>query len=78
MLGLHKIVSKNHYRYTWMSPGMAAFGIPLGVVFGTSLGNMAFLAIGLPIGMAIGISVGSAMDKKASEEGRQINLEITY
>lgn len=74
----HKIVVKNYYRNTWMSLGMAAFGLPLGVVFGTSLGNMAFLGIGLPIGMAIGIAVGSGMDIKASEEGRQIDLEITY
>lgn len=74
----HKIVAKNHYRNIWMSVGMAAFGIPLGVVFGTSLGNMAFLSIGLPIGMVIGMVVGSGMDKKASEEGRQIDLEINY
>ena len=74
----HKLVTKNHYRNTWLAVGMAAFGIPLGVAFGTSLGNMAFLGIGLPIGMAIGIAVGTAMDKKAFEEGRQIDLEIKH
>jgi len=74
----HKLVTKNHYRNTWVAVGMAAFGIPLGVAFGTSLGNMAFLGIGLPIGMAIGIAVGTAMDKKAFEEGRQIDLEIKH
>ena len=73
-----KIVTKNHYRNTWLAVGMAVFGIPLGVAFGASLGNMAFLGIGLPIGMAIGIAVGSGMDKKAFEEGRQIDLEIKY
>ena len=72
----HKLVTKNYYRNTWLAVGMAAFGIPLGVAFGTSLGNMAFLGIGLPIGIAIGIGVGSGMDKKAFEEGRQIDLEI--
>ena len=72
----HKLVTINHYRNTWLAVGMAAFGIPFGVAFGTSLGNMAFLGIGLPIGMAVGMAVGTAMDKKAFEEGRQIDLEI--
>lgn len=74
----HKIVTKNHYRNTWMAVGMAVFGIPLGVAFGMSLGNMAFLSIGLPIGMTIGMAVGAKMDKKAFDEGRQIDLEIKY
>ena len=72
----HKMVTKNHYRNTWLAQGMAAFGIPLGVAFGTSLGNMAYLGIGLPIGMAIGSAVGKRMDKKALEEGRQLDLEL--
>ncbi len=71
-----KIVPQNYYRNTWMALGMAAFGVPLGVAFGVSLGNMAFLAIGLPIGMAIGLAIGAGMDKKAFDEGRQLDLEI--
>lgn len=71
-----KLVPKNHYRNTWLAIGMAAFGIPLGVVFGAALGNMGFLGIGLPIGMVIGLAVGTQMDKKAFEEGRQLDLEI--
>lgn len=70
-----KLVTKNHYRNTWMALGMAAFGLPLGVVFGSSTGNMGLLGIGLPIGMVIGMGVGSKMDKKAFEEGRQLDLE---
>ena len=58
-----------------MALGMAAFGVPLGVAFGTSLDDMSFLAIGLPIGMVIGLAVGSGMDKKALEEGRQLDVE---
>ncbi len=57
---------------------MAAFGIPLGVAFGISIGNMGLLGIGLPIGMVIGMAVGSVMDKKAVESGRQLDLEIKY
>lgn len=72
-----KIVPINHYRNTWMALGMVVFGLPLGLAFSTSLDNMAFIGIGLPIGMAIGLAVGTGMDKKAQEEGRQINLEIT-
>jgi hypothetical protein len=73
-----KLVTKNHYRNSWLAIGMAAFGIPLGVAFGASLGNMAFLGIGLPVGMVIGMAVGSGMDKKAFEAGRQLDLEIKY
>jgi hypothetical protein len=71
-----KWVPKNYYRNLWMTLGMSVFGIPLGVAFGASLGSMAYLGIGLPIGLAIGIAVGSGMDKKAFEEGRQLDVEI--
>jgi len=71
-----KLVTKNHYRTTWMAISLAVFGIPLGVVFGVILGNMAFIGIGIPVGMAIGIAVGTKMDKKALEEGRQLDLEL--
>ncbi|REG84797.1 hypothetical protein [Algoriphagus antarcticus] len=68
-----KIAPKNHYQLQWLVLGMAAFGIPLGVVFGFALGNLAFMGIGLPIGMGVGIAVGSAKDKKVMEEGRQLD-----
>lgn len=71
-----KIVTKGHYRNTWLAVGMAAFGIPIGLIFSISLDNMAFLGIGLPIGLAIGIGVGAQLDKKAEEEGRQIDIEL--
>lgn len=73
-----KFVPKNHYRTTFMSLGMAAFGIPIGVAFGLSLGNLAFLGIGLPIGMAIGIAIGTAKDSKAKASGNQLEVEIIY
>lgn len=69
-----KLVPKNHYRNRWLAMGLAAFGIPLGVVFGLSLGNMGLIGIGLPIGIA----VGTSMDKKAQTEGRQLDVEIKY
>ena len=34
------------------------------------------LAIGIGIGMAIGVGVGSSMDKKAFNEGRQLDFEV--
>jgi hypothetical protein len=73
-----KLVPKDYYRSLWMTLGMSAFGIPMGVVFGISMGSMAYLGIGLPIGLVIGIAVGTAMDKKALEEGRQLDVEIKY
>lgn len=73
-----KIAPKNYYRNLWLAVGMSAFGVPIGVLFGLSMGNMGLLAIGLPIGMAIGVAVGTTMDAKASKEGRQLDLEIKY
>ncbi len=70
-----KLVTINHYRNRWMALGIA-FGVPFGVVFGASLGNMVFIGIGIPVGMAIGIAVGTAMDKKANENGNQLNVEV--
>lgn len=72
----HKIVPKNYYRTLWMVLGMSAFGLPIGVAFGLSIGNIGLLSIGLPIGMGIGIAVGMSMDKKAMNEGRQLNIQI--
>lgn len=71
-----KLVPKNYYRNLWMILGIAVFGIPIGVIFGASLDNMAYLAIGLPIGLVIGIGVGAVMDQKALKEGRQLDIEI--
>lgn len=71
-----KITPKKYYKKYWLAVGMSTFGLPIGVVLGLSVGNMAMLAVGLPIGMAIGVAVGSGMDKQASEEGRQLDIEI--
>lgn len=70
-----KLVVKNHYRNVWLAVGMSAFGVPLGVVFGM---NMDLIGLGLPIGMVIGMVIGTRMDKKAFEEGRQLDLEIRF
>lgn len=71
-----KIVPKNYYRNLWMVLGMSAFGLPVGVAFGLSMGNIGLLAIGLPIGTGIGVLVGSKLDKKASESGKQLDIEL--
>ena len=73
-----KLVPKNHYRNVWLALGIAAFGVPLGVAIGAGLGNMAFIGIGLPIGIPIGLAIGTALDKKAAEEGRQLDVEIIH
>ncbi len=71
-----KLVPKNYYRNLWIGLGMASFGIPMGIIFSTMLGNMAFLGIGIPVGFAVGIGIGSTLDRKALEEGRQLEVEI--
>lgn len=70
------LVAKGHYQTQWLAIGMAAFGIPLGVAFSTSLGNMAFLGIGLPIGMAIGIAIGTSKDKDVLSQGKQLDWPV--
>lgn len=71
-----KITTQNHFRKLWMVLGMSTFGLPIGVAFGLSIGNMGMLGIGLPIGMAIGIGVGSSLDNKAKLAGRQLAFEV--
>ncbi|MBC9797500.1 hypothetical protein [Sinomicrobium weinanense] len=71
-----KLVPKKHYLNLWLPLGMAVFGIPIGIIFGISMGNMAFLGVGLPVGMVLGIAIGTELDKKAFEEGRQLDLEV--
>jgi len=72
----HKIVPKNYYRNLWMILGMSGIGLPIGVAFGISIGNLGLVGLGMPIGMAIGSAIGVSMDKKAFIEGRQLNIEI--
>ena len=50
--------------------------LPIGAAIGSVSGNMGVLGAGLPIGMGIGIAVGMSMDKKAINEGRQLDIEI--
>jgi hypothetical protein len=73
-----KIVPKNYYQFLWMIFGLSGFGVPVGVAFGLIMGNIGLLGFGLPLGMVIGFAIGSAMDKKALNEGRQLNLVIKY
>lgn len=73
-----RLVIKYHYRNMWLVLGMTAFGLPIGVAFGLSIGNIGLLGVGMPIGMAIGIGVGIGMDNKAMQEGRQLDVELKY
>ncbi|WP_010232395.1 hypothetical protein [Gillisia marina] len=72
-----EIVPKNYYRNLWLALGMSVFGLPLGVVFSSIFDNTAFIGIGLPIGMIVGLAFGTTLDKKAEENNRQLELEIS-
>ncbi len=71
-----ELVPLNYHRNKWLAVGMSAFGLPIGVAFGISLGNLGLLGLGLPIGMGIGVAVGMSMDKKAKESGKQLDVEL--
>jgi hypothetical protein len=73
-----KVVPQKYYRKLWLLLGMSSFGIPFGVVFGMSIGNLAMMSIGLPIGMGIGAAIGTALDNKALKEGRQLDIELKH
>jgi hypothetical protein len=73
-----KIVPINHYKKLWMVLGMSAFGMPLGVAFGISMGNLGLLGIGLPIGMGLGVFFGLSQDKKALAQGKQLAFEQKF
>ena len=72
----HHLVPKNYHRNLWIPLGVGGFGLPIGVIFGLSIGNMAFLGAGLPIGLAIGMAYGAYLDQKAEKEGRQLDFEV--
>ncbi len=72
-----KIVVKNHYRNTWMVLGIS-IGVGIGTAIGAGAQNMGLMSTGIPIGMVIGLAVGTQMDKKAKEEGRQLNIELKH
>lgn len=72
----HNLVPKNYNRNLWMLFGMSGIGLPLGVAFGLSMGNIGLLGIGFLPGMAIGLAIGISLDKKAFKEGRQLDIEI--
>ncbi len=71
-----KLVAKNHYRNMWFAIGIGAFGVPIGVAFGVSLGNMGLIGLGMPLGLVIGMAVGMAMDNKAKENGNQLDVDL--
>ncbi len=63
----HKLVTKGYYANTYMALGIG-LGLPFGVVFAQSLGQMAYIGIGLPIGIGIGLAIGSNLDTKAKND----------
>ncbi|MFZ0490494.1 MAG: hypothetical protein WBV11_02910 [Salegentibacter sp.] len=75
-----EIVPKNYYQKLWLVYGMAFFGFPIGLVITSMIGNFGLLSFGLGTGMALGlvtgITIGKRLDKKAFEEGRQLDAEL--
>ena len=72
----HGIVPEKYYQKQWFVLGMVTFGIPIGIIFSTAIGNISMLAVGYPLGMLIGSMIGKQKDEKAKKEGKQINLSL--
>lgn len=70
-----KVVPKKYYQKFWQTMGMTAFGLPVGVAISSAAGNSGLIGVGLPIGMVIGMAIGLNKDKKACNEGRQLDYE---
>lgn len=70
------LVPTGYYQRLWIALGMCVFGIPLGAAMGTALGNVAFSGTGIAMGLPIGIAIGQSKDKKAAEEGRQLDIKV--
>lgn len=69
-----KLVPPSHYQSTYMAMGMAVIGVPIGILYGLFMDNLAFLGLGLPIGLVLGMSWGRHLDEKAKKEGRQLEF----
>ena len=69
-----KMVPKGYYSKRWIAIGMSAIGVPLGLIVGLLMDNIALLAVGIPLGLGIGSLIGKSLDSKAAEEGRQYSL----
>ena len=72
----HGLVPEKYYQKQWFALGMVTFGIPIGMIFSTAIGNTGFLAVGYPLGMLIGSMIGKQKDEKAKKEGKQISLSF--
>jgi hypothetical protein len=71
-----KLVPKNHYRTRWTGLGMTVFGVPIGIALSTGVNNYGMLGAGIAIGLGIGLAIGNDMDRKAHEEGRQLDCTL--
>lgn len=69
---------KNHFMGLWMSLGMAAFGLPIGLLFSWAFDSMAYIGLGLPIGLSFGMAIGMGIDKTKEKEGKQFDFKLSY
>ena len=70
-----QLVTKHHFRNTWMSYGMLT-GSFLGSVLGMRANNMSLLGLWLPLGMVFGMAIGIEKDKRAKVLGKQLDLDL--
>ncbi|NNJ89609.1 MAG: hypothetical protein HKP53_09415 [Eudoraea sp.] len=69
-----KMVPKNHYQTQWMGMGMVVFVMPIVIALSAGIDNYGMIGAGIAIGIGIGLAVGMEMDRKAKDQGRQLNF----
>jgi len=72
---LKRMVTKYHFRNTWMSYGIL-IGSVLGSVLGMRANNMSLVGFWLPLGMVFGMAIGIEKDKRAKALGKQLDLDL--
>ena len=69
------IIPENYYRNLYLALGMSVFGLPLGALLASLLGNSSYLIFGMLFSLAAGIAFGSRKDQIADKENKVIRLE---
>jgi hypothetical protein len=70
----YNLVTKGKHQSDWSGMGMS-LGMMFGVVVYASTNEVAYIGLGMPFGLFVGWIVGAALDRKAKNENRVLQLD---